>query len=76
MSKTIEIPNVPDELYSTLQARAVRVGMSLAEYLLAQMEQETKPTLQEHAERMGRKPALQVSESPAAIIRDHRDCEG
>lgn len=75
MAKTIEIPNVPDALYRTLEARAVRLGMSVPEYLLAQIEQETKPPLQDHAERMRRKPPLRISESPAEIIRRHRDSE-
>lgn len=36
--KTIQVRNVPDEVHSTLRARAVTAGMSLSDYALAELE--------------------------------------
>jgi hypothetical protein len=38
MSKMIQIRNVPDRLHRTLKARAAEAGMTLSDYLLAEVE--------------------------------------
>jgi hypothetical protein len=46
MAKMIQLPNVPDSLLRRLKARADMVGMSLSDYLLAEIkEMAEKPTL-------------------------------
>jgi plasmid stability protein len=37
--KTIQVRNIPDELHRTLKARAARLGMTLSDYLLSEIEQ-------------------------------------
>jgi antitoxin FitA len=58
MSKIIQLRNVPDALLRTLKARAARAGMSLSDYLLAEIrEMAERPTLAELRERLHqRKP--------------------
>jgi antitoxin FitA len=42
----IQIRNVPEDLHRALKARAARLGMSLSDYLLSEMEMVAeKPTL-------------------------------
>ena len=46
MSKMIQLRNVPDALHRTLKARAAMAGMSLSDYLLAEIrEVAERPTL-------------------------------
>lgn len=37
MSRAIQIRNVPDDLHRTLRARAAAAGLSLSDYLLAEI---------------------------------------
>jgi plasmid stability protein len=39
MSKMIQLRNVPDALHRALKARAARAGMSLSDYLLAEIRE-------------------------------------
>jgi plasmid stability protein len=39
MSKMIQVRHVPDEVHRTLKARAARSGMSLSDYLRAQLQE-------------------------------------
>jgi plasmid stability protein len=74
MAKTIQIRNVPDDLHRTLKARAAKLGMSLSDYLLSEIEQITeKPTLSEMMERLAQDEPVKLDEPPSAIIRRHRD---
>ncbi len=75
MSKMIQIRNVPDDVHATLKARAAKAGMSLSEYLLAQVQEfANRPTIEEIGERIRRLPPVgPISETPAEIIRRHRD---
>jgi antitoxin FitA len=58
MSKNIQLRNVPGALHRTLKARAARAGMSLSDYLLAEItEMAERPTLAEFRQRLHqRKP--------------------
>ena len=48
MSKMIQIRNVPDALHRRLEARAALAGMSLSDYLLAEIKElAAHPTLTE-----------------------------
>lgn len=74
MTKMIQIRNVPDELHRTLKVRATQAGMTLSDYLLAEIERVAeKPTLEEMLERLSRREPVEVDEPPATIIRRHRD---
>ena len=53
MSKMIQLRNVPDALHRGLKARAAMAGMSLSDYLLAEIKEiAERPTLAELRERL------------------------
>jgi len=66
MSKMIQVRNVPDSLHRALKARAAMAGMSLSDYLLAEIREiAEKPTLVELRERLhARKPVSSRSIPP------------
>jgi plasmid stability protein len=70
----IQIRNVPPELHRTLKARAAMAGMSLSEYLLREVRAiSERPTAEEMRERLRRLPPVELTESPADIVREWRD---
>jgi len=58
MSKMIQLLNVPDALHRTLKTRTAMAGMSLSDYLLAEVREiADRPTLAKFRERLHqRKP--------------------
>lgn len=74
MSKMIQLRNVPDSLHRGLKARAAMAGMSLSDYLLAEIKEiAEKPTLSELRDRLHtRKPVSALIDS-ARMIREERD---
>lgn len=76
MPKTIQIRNVPDELYRKLKVRAACLGMTLSDYLLSEIEQiAEKPTLAEMMERLRRREPVELDEPPDVTIRRLRDAD-
>ncbi len=76
MATTIQIRNVSEELHRALKIRAAQSGMTLSDYLLAEIEQvAAKPTLSELMDRLAREDPVELDESAASIIRRHRDSE-
>ncbi|HEY5205885.1 MAG TPA: hypothetical protein VIJ63_14965 [Roseiarcus sp.] len=74
MSTMIQIRNVPEPLHREIKARAARAGMSLSDYLLAEVSEiASRPTLEEMRDRLSRLPPVIVDESPADIIRKERN---
>ena len=74
MSKMIQLRNVPDALHRSLKARAAMAGMSLSDYLLAEIrEVAERPTLGELRERLERRERANLSRPAAAVIREERD---
>jgi antitoxin FitA len=74
MSKMIQIRNVPDSVHRTLKSRAALAGMSLSDYLLAEVRQiAERPTLQEMCERLRSREPVNLPVSAAEIIRAERD---
>lgn len=74
MTAMIQIRNVPDELHRRLKSRAALAGMSLSDYLLAEIRQVAeRPTLDELRARLQRRPGLAPSVSPAQAVRAERD---
>ena len=77
MPKMIQIRNVPEALHRKLKARAAEAGLSLSDYLLREMRKTAqRPTMEELLERLKRLPPVEVSESPADILRAARDDRG
>jgi plasmid stability protein len=69
MPSMIQIRNVPDELHRELKARAARSGMTLSDYLLAELRAlAVRPTMKEWlADSESWKP-VEVGISPAEAI--------
>ena len=76
MSKMIQIRNVPDELHRILKVKAARLGMTLSDYLLSEIEQVAeKPTLSEMMERLRGREPVELDEPPEVTIRRMRDAD-
>ena len=70
----IQVRNVPPDVHSVLKERAAAAGMSLSEYLLAELTQlAALPTLAEWAERVERRELYELTESAADLVRRERE---
>ena len=73
MSKMIQLRNVPDALHRSLKARAAMAGMSLSDYLLAEVKEiAERPTLAELRERLHQRKPLAVEIDAARMVREER----
>jgi hypothetical protein len=73
---SIQIKNVPDDVHRVLRRRAAEAGMSLQEYLLANLtEQARQPTLEEIFRRIEDEETGVVGDIDeiVRIIREERD---
>jgi antitoxin FitA len=69
----IQIRNVPDDVHRTLKSRAAMKGMSLSEYLLAEVtELAEHPSLEELVARIRSRPMIRSEVSNAELIREAR----
>lgn len=74
MSKMIQVRNVPDGLHRALKAQAALAGMSLSDFLLAEIRQVAeRPSIPELRERMRRRSQTAVPISAAEAVRHERD---
>lgn len=74
MSTMIQIRNVPQELHRKLKARAALAGMSLSDFLLAEIrEVAARPTMDELRERIARRASVAPSVPPAEAVRQERE---
>jgi len=70
----IQIRNVPDALHRKLKARAATEGMTLSDYLMAEMRRSAeKPTIDELRERLSRRRPIYPGAPPADAVREERD---
>jgi hypothetical protein len=66
--------HIPDDLHRRLKARAAEEGMSLSEYLLAEMSNfASLPTLKEHVARARARPMVHFDVPAAELIREARE---
>jgi antitoxin FitA len=72
---SIQIKNVPPDVHHVLRRRAAEAGMSLQEYLLAELtDQARRPTLEEVLEEAGRDSGGSVPiDFAVRVIREDRD---
>src|SRR5260370_204637 len=69
----IQIRNVPEDVHRTLKSRAAMKGMSLSEYLLAEVtELAEHPSLEELVARIRSRPMIRSQVSNAELIRQRR----
>jgi antitoxin FitA len=74
MSKMIQVRNVPDSVHRTLKAQAALAGMSLSDFLLAEIRQlAERPTVAELRERLRNRSHIAGSASAAEAVRRERD---
>lgn len=74
MSKMIQIRNVPDALHRKLKARAALAGMSLSDYLAAEIRRSSEwPTPEELRERLSKRRRVDPRPTPAEVLRGERD---
>lgn len=74
MSKMIQLRNVPDALHRSLKARAAMAGMSLSDYLLAEIKEiAERPTLLELREQLHRRKPVSVAIDTARMVREERE---
>jgi plasmid stability protein len=72
--KTVQIGDVPDDVYRRLAARAASEGRSLSEFALAELRRSLeRPTRGELLERIQARAPVIVSKPPADAIRAERD---
>lgn len=73
MSKMIQVRNVPDQLHRKLKVRAAEQGVSLSDYILAELRRlAERISPQELAARV-RVVREDLDPSPAEILRAERD---
>ena len=74
MSKMIQLRNVPDSLHRKLKARAALEGMSLSEYLVAEIRKSAeRPTVTELRERLHHRAPVAPRVSAAEAVRAERE---
>ncbi|HEX4485326.1 MAG TPA: hypothetical protein VH088_03615 [Terriglobales bacterium] len=74
MSKMIQLRNVPDGLHRALKSRAALAGMSLSDYLLAEIKELAEiPTLGEFKERLHQREPVAARIDTARLVREERD---
>jgi len=74
--KTLQIRHVPDDVHRILKARAALAGMSLSEYMLAELRRTTQqPTRDEVLDSLRRRERADLPVPAADIVRESRDRE-
>jgi plasmid stability protein len=74
MSTMIQIRNVPDDIHRRTKARAALAGMTMSEYILRELEKTLeRPTRAELLARIAELPRVELTPTPAEIIREERD---
>jgi plasmid stability protein len=73
MSKRIQVRNVPDSLHRTLKARAAMAGMSLSDFLLAEIRRLAERPTMELCERLHQREPVKLKVSAAHAVREQRD---
>jgi antitoxin FitA len=70
----VQIRDMPEEVHSTLKARAAREGMSLSDFIKRELERTVeRPTMREWLELTQRAKPIPAKSSAAQIVRELRD---
>ena len=70
----IQVRDVPEEVHSTLKARAAREGMSLSDFIKKDLERAAeRPTMREWLEHTRQAKPISVQRSAAQVLRELRD---
>jgi plasmid stability protein len=70
MSKMIQVRDVPEQVHSTLKARAAREGMSLSDFIKRELELAAeRPTMREWLERTRQAKPIRAKRNAAQLVR-------
>lgn len=70
----IQLRNVPDALHRLLKARAAMAGISLSDYLIAEVKEiADRPTLAELRERLHSRKPVSADLDTARLVREERE---
>ncbi len=73
MPKMIQLRHVPDSLHRSLKARAAMAGMSLSDYLLAEIKEiAERPTLAEFREHLHKRKPVNADFDTARLLQEER----
>lgn len=74
MPKMIQLRNVSDALHRKLKDRAAQAGMSLSDFLIAEVERTAaRPTIEELEARIRSRGSTELSVRPHVLIREMRE---
>jgi len=74
MSKMVQIRDVPDNVHSTLKARAAHEGMSLSDFIKRELERTAeRPSMREWLQRTRQTKPISSKLTAAQAIRELRD---
>ena len=74
MSKMIQVRDVPEDVHSTLKARAAREGMSLSAFIKRELEHIVeRPSMREWLDLTRKMKPIPSKQSGAQIVRGLRD---
>lgn len=74
MSKMVQLRHVPDALHRSLKARAALAGMSLSDYLIAEIREiAERPTLAELRERLRARRPVTTELDSTRLVREERE---
>jgi plasmid stability protein len=74
MSKMIQVRDVPEQLHSTLKARAAKEGTSLSDFIKRELERTAeRPTMREWLELTQRAKPIPTKRSAAQVVRQLRE---
>jgi plasmid stability protein len=74
MSVMIQVRNVPDALHRKLKARAAEEGVSLSDFLLAELRRVAeRPTRRDVLAQIADREPVTLRRSAANLVRDERD---
>lgn len=74
MPKMIQLRNVPDDLHRRLKSRAALEGLSLSDYLLAEVRKVAeRPSVRELRVRLESRERARLRPTPAQVIRAERE---
>ena len=70
----IQVRNVPNQVHSTLKARAAQEGMSLSDFIKGELERAVeRPTMREWLARTQETKPIPSKRSAAQVVRELRD---
>jgi plasmid stability protein len=69
-----QIKNLPDDVHTKLKVRAAQAGMSMSDYVIAELRRALEtPTREEFLVRLRAQPRVDLARGAASAVRAERD---